>query len=178
VLSTLLVHLPWLAFSVLIGVVVLGPFAGMWLRERSRTTSALLAVAVLGIVVLTLYPEGDPYPGIACSVALPYLAPTAVESIANIVLFVPVAFLAALRWRRPLVAVLGASTLSAIIEGVQALVPVIGRACDTSDWITNSIGAVIGGVVAFGALAWYRHRVARATDHTSAASLPAGSLSE
>lgn len=161
-LSTLLVHLPWLAFSVVIGIVLLGPFAGVWLAGQSRTTSALLAFSALGVAVLTLYPEGDPHPGVTCTVAAPYLSPTAVESIANIVLFMPVAFLAALRWRRPFAAVLGASALSAIIEVVQALVPVIGRACDTSDWITNTIGAVLGGVVAFGALAWHRHRAASA----------------
>jgi len=56
--------------------------------------------------VLTLYPEGDPQPEVACTVAVPYLSPTAVESIANIVLFMPVAVLAgvvavaALAWHR------------------------------------------------------------------------------
>jgi glycopeptide antibiotics resistance protein len=160
VLSTLLVHLPWLAFSVLIGIVLLGPFAGAWLAGQPRTTSALLAISALGIAVLTLYPEGDPQPEVTCAVAVPYLSPTAVESIANIVLFMPVAVLAALRWRRPIVAILGASALSAIIEAVQAFVPLIGRACDTSDWITNTIGAVLGGVVAVAALAWHRYRAA------------------
>jgi len=176
VLSTLLVQLPWLAFSVLIGVVVLGAFAGVWLVKRTRMTAMLLGAAVLGTAALTLYPEGDPNPVITCNAGLPYLAPTAVESIANIVLFIPVTFLASLLWRRPLVAVLGASALSAFIEMTQALVPVIGRACDTRDWITNTIGAAVGGAIAFGALSWYRHRVVRATDRTSAVPASQGVL--
>jgi VanZ family protein len=54
--------------------------------------------------------------------------------------------------------VLGATAFSALIEVVQALVLGIGRACDTSDWITNTIGAVIGGGLATVALARRRHR--------------------
>ncbi|PTT15813.1 hypothetical protein DBR36_14160 [Microbacterium sp. HMWF026] len=49
-----------------------------------------------------------------------------------------------------------ASALSVAIEAVQALVPTIGRACDTGDWVTNTIGAVLGGVVAALALVWHR----------------------
>ncbi|PPF41035.1 VanZ family protein [Rathayibacter sp. AY1A3] len=84
------------------------------------------------------------------------LAPTAVESIANVLLFVPVAFLAGVRWRRPVVAGLGASAMSAGIELIQAVVPAIGRACDTSDGITNTIGAAIGSLLAHAVL--YRQR--------------------
>ena len=152
-LSTLLVQVPWLAFSVLIAVIIIGPFAGVWLARRPRATATLLVVAVAGVAAFTLYPDGAPTRGITCNVGLPYLAPTAVESIANILMFVPVAFFAAIRWRRPVFAVLGASAFSAVIEVVQALVLGIGRACDTSDWITNTLGAVIGGIVATVALA-------------------------
>jgi hypothetical protein len=162
VLSTLLTLVPWLAFSVLVATVVVGPFAGAWLAGRPRTTTLLLGVAVLAVVALTLYPDGAPRSTVTCTAGLPYLAPTAVESIANVLLFVPVSFLAGVLWRRPVVAVLGAAALSAAVELVQALVLVIGRACDTSDWITNVLGAVVGGVLATGALAWRRHRTRRA----------------
>jgi hypothetical protein len=158
VLSTLLVQVPWLAFSALIAVIVIGPFAGVWLTRHPRATVTLLVVAIVGVVALTLYPGGTPGPSVACTVGLPYLAPTAVESIANILMFVPVAFFAALRYQRPVLAVLGATAFSALIEVVQALVLGIGRACDTSDWITNTIGAVIGGGLATVALARRRHR--------------------
>lgn len=39
-----------------------------------------------------------------------------------------------------------------------ALVVGIGRACDTGDWVTNSIGAVIGGMLALAALALAQRR--------------------
>jgi len=39
---------------------------------------------------------------------------------------------------------------------------VIGRACDTGDWITNTIGAVVGGVLAATALTWHRRRTSGA----------------
>jgi hypothetical protein len=161
VLSSLLLLVPWLAFAVLIATVVLAPIAGVWLAGRPRITAVLLTAATLGVVALTLYPDGAPYPTIACNVGLPYVNSIAAESTANILLFVPIAFLAALLWRRPVAAVLGAVALSAVIELLQAVVPLIGRACDTSDWITNTIGAVIGGVLAAGALAWRRRHPAR-----------------
>jgi len=158
VLSTLLALAPWLAFSVLIAAIVVGPVVGVRLVDRPRPTAALLVVVLIAVLALTLYPDGDPYPTIACSAGLPYLAPTAVESTANILLFVPIALLAGVLWRRPVAAVLGASALSIVIEVVQAVVLVIGRACDTSDWITNTLGAVIGGILAAAALAWRRRR--------------------
>ena len=160
-LSTVLALVPWLAFSVLIGVVVAGPFVGVWLAGRPRTTGALLGLAVLTVMGLTLYPDGAPYPSITCNPGLPYLAPTAGESTANILLFVPVSFLAGVLWRRPVAAVLGAVALSGAVEAIQALVVVIGRACDTSDWITNTIGAVVGAVLAASALTWHRRRTRR-----------------
>jgi hypothetical protein len=147
VLSTLLVMVPWLAFAVLVVFVVVAPFAGTWLTTRPRLTAVLLGLSAVGVLGLTLYPDGDPRSAIGCSLALPYLSPTAVESIANILLFIPVAFFAGLLTRRPVMATLGAILVSAAIEATQALVLVIGRACDTSDWITNSIGAIVGGAL-------------------------------
>lgn len=158
VLSTLLVTVPWLAFAVLVAVIVVAPLAGLALVARPRTTAALLCAALVIVAGLTLYPEGERSAIVSCAVEWPYLAPTAVESTANILLFVPVSFLAGLRWRHPVLAIVGASALAAVVEIAQALVPAIGRACDTSDWITNTIGAVIGGLLALGTLSWHRRR--------------------
>ncbi|KQQ20586.1 hypothetical protein ASF48_08145 [Rathayibacter sp. Leaf299] len=160
-LSTLLVTVPWLAFAVLVGVIVIAPFAGRVLVARPRATAALLSAALVAVAALTLYPEsGRTAPEVACAVEWPTLTPTAVESMANILLFVPVAFLAGVRWRRPVAAIVGASALSAVVELVQAVVPAIGRACDTSDGITNTLGAVVGGLLAHAVLSW-RRRPAR-----------------
>ena len=59
--------------------------------------------------------------------------------------------------------VIVAVALSGAVELIQAVVLVIGRACDTSDWITNTIGAVVGGVLAATELVWHRRRTRRRT---------------
>jgi VanZ family protein len=141
-----------MAFSVLISALAVAPFVGAWLLRKPRLMRALLVAAALVVAGLTLYPDGDPSPERTCAVQLPYLSPTAVESIANILLFVPIAFLLSIVRRRPVAAALLTVATSAVIETVQALVLVIGRACDTSDLITNSIGAILGGLCAYGAI--------------------------
>ena len=79
--------------------------------------------------------------------ARPWLSPTAlgvlidlgpfVGLMANLVLFV-----------RP--ALFG---LSVVLEALQALVPGLGRSCDTTDWLSNTIGAATGAAHAAAALA-------------------------
>ncbi|WP_161972611.1 VanZ family protein [Curtobacterium sp. HSID17257] len=145
--------MPWLAFGVLVAVVVVAPFLGVLLVRVPRTTTVLALLALVAVLALTLYPEGTPSAAVACSVGLPYLAPTAVESIANVLLFVPVVFLAGLRTGRPLLTAAAGIGLSAGIEALQAFVLGIGRACDTSDLVTNGVGSVIGSLLAAAALA-------------------------
>jgi len=53
------------------------------------------------------------------------------------------------------------SGASAGLEVLQALVPTIGRSCDTNDWLSNTIGAVIGAVIASAALRWAQGSKAR-----------------
>lgn len=160
-LSTLLVQVPWLAFGVLVVVVVVAPFLGVLLARTRRLTLVLAVLALLAVLGLTLYPEGFASDAVGCSAGLPNLAPTAVESIANVLLFVPVVFLAGLRSGRPVLMTAAGIGLSALIEAAQAFVLGIGRACDTSDLVTNAIGAVIGGLLAAAALALVRRRAER-----------------
>jgi glycopeptide antibiotics resistance protein len=75
---------------------------------------------------------------------VPYFALGAVETLVNVLLFIPPVLLAGVLFRRPVLAVLGGGMLSALVEFLQAVAPIIGRACDTGDWITNTIGAVLG----------------------------------
>ena len=89
--------------------------------------------------------------------------PARVELFANVVLFVPPVLLAALLLRRPLVALLGGVVASALVEAFQALVPALGRSCDTNDWLSNSIGALVGAGIAVVALGLAARR-ARTTD--------------
>ena len=83
-----------------------------------------------------------------------------VELMANVVLFVLPVLFASVASRRPLVMLLAASALSVAIEVFQALVPAIGRSCDTTDWLNNTIGAAVGAVLAIVALRLAKRRTA------------------
>ncbi|WP_315092928.1 VanZ family protein [uncultured Cellulomonas sp.] len=82
----------------------------------------------------------------------------AVELMVNVILFAPVALLAGVLTRRPVAALLGASAASLVVEAVQAFVTVLGRSCSTDDWLSNTLGALLGALLAVAAL-----RLARAT---------------
>ncbi|MFE0626185.1 VanZ family protein [Streptomyces sp. NPDC058864] len=62
----------------------------------------------------------------------------------NVALFVPIGFLGVRAARRPLPPLLLSVLLACGIETVQACLPVIGRYCDTSDFVTNVTGAAAG----------------------------------
>ncbi|MFF2623104.1 VanZ family protein [Oerskovia jenensis] len=155
-ISTLLVQYPWFSPTVLALLVIAGPLAGRWLYGRPRVAWGLFGVSLVPIVLLTLVPSSREIVE-RCAVA--WVLPTfgRVELMANVILFVPPVLLAAIASRRPLVAFLGGVAGSAAVELVQALTPALGRSCDTNDWLTNSIGAGIGTVLA-GAAIWAARR--------------------
>lgn len=161
-ISTLLVAHPWMSPLALAALVVVGPFAGAWLVGRRRLTGALLALSLVPLLLLTLVPVDRELYAL-CTVAWVLPTPARVELFANVVLFVPPVLLAALLLRRPLVALLGGVVASALVEAFQALVPALGRSCDTNDWLSNSIGALVGAGIAVVALRLAARR-ARTTD--------------
>ncbi|KQS54738.1 hypothetical protein ASG36_20010 [Geodermatophilus sp. Leaf369] len=68
--------------------------------------------------------------------------------LANVILFLaPVALLTTV-WRQPVLVAGAAIAASAGVELLQALAPSLGRSCSTSDWLANSIGAVLGAALA------------------------------
>lgn len=71
---------------------------------------------------------------------------------ANIILFVPLVLLAGVLTRRPLLTSVAASGLSFSIEVLQAFVTILGRSCSTNDWLANTLGALLGAVLAMLAL--------------------------
>jgi len=152
VLSTLLVQVSWLPAAVLLLAVLTGPFIAAALAPRPRLLRALFIASLVILAGLTLYPEGGADRDVTCTVGLPYFGLRAAETVANVLLFIPPVLLAGLLVRRPALAVMGGTATSALIELVQGIVPAIGRACDTGDWITNTIGAVVGGLIALAAL--------------------------
>ena len=151
-LSDLLLHLPWLPLLVLMGMTVAGLLIGSRIVRHKRTVNACAAISTVTILGLTLYPDGDPSADVGCAVELPYISATSVESLANIILFIPVVFFVGLKIRRPALAFGFGVALSAIIEILQGTVLGIGRACDTGDLVTNSIGAAIGATLSYVAI--------------------------
>lgn len=157
VLATLLVEYPW-ATGVALAVLVVGcPPAGVWLAPRPRVTRVLLAVAVAVVLLLTLLPSSRERAG-QCE--FEWSLPTwgAVELMANVIMFVPVGFLAAMLLRQPVEALIAASAGSGLIEIIQEALPRLGRSCSTNDWFCNTLGALLGVVLAAVALRYLRTR--------------------
>nr|WP_281387175.1 VanZ family protein [Jiangella mangrovi] len=143
--------------TALVVLVVLGPLAGAWLVRRPRVTRVLLGLSLVPVAMLTLVPTSRELDaGCAVEWSVPTLG--AVELMANVVLFAPLVLLAGVLTRRPVAALLAASALSALIELVQALVPALGRSCSTNDWLSNTLGAVLGAALA-GVALWLGSRL-------------------
>lgn len=141
--------------SALLGFVLLG-------RRRGRGALTWLAAASLvGALLLALVPSGDEPARRFCSVGFSWPSWGAVASSANIMLLLPATLFAALALRRPLLAFGAGVVTSALIELVQAVTPVLGRACDTDDLWMNSLGALAASLLAAGVLAVRARRSTR-----------------
>lgn len=151
VITNVVMQHPWLSPTVLALVVVVGPFLGRWLVPRPRLAWLLTAASLVPVVVLMLLPvDRELYARCAVQWALP--TPGRAELMANVLLFVAPTLLAGVAARRPWLVLLGATVLSGAVEAFQALVPALGRSCDTTDWLSNTIGAVVGAGLAAAAL--------------------------
>lgn len=120
-----------------------------WVLFRSGKAGALAVLAVvglLGVLALTVSPsDGVRYAFCTVQFSVPFQG---IDTLANIAMMVPLTLFAALRLRRPLLVFAAVSGLSAIIELVQALIPALGRSCDTNDWYMNTVGAAVGTLIA------------------------------
>ncbi|MCI2237794.1 VanZ family protein [Paenibacillus sp. TRM 82003] len=156
-LSTFLITHRWITPALLLVYIVIGPVIGAWLVRRPRLAWALTALSLLPLAALTLVPV-DRDLSVGCAVQWDWPTPARVESFANVVLFIAPVLLAGVATRRWVLAAVVGSALSAGIEVLQALVPGLGRSCDTGDWLANTMGALVGGLLAWGALALARWR--------------------
>jgi VanZ like family len=157
VITDVLLANPWLTPAALVALVVGGPIVGARLVARPRVALRLAGLSLLPVAALTLVPvRRELYEFCAVQWSLP--TPGRVELFANVVLFVVPVLLAGIGTRRPVAVLAAASGLSAALEAVQALVPGIGRSCDTTDWLCNTIGAGIGALLAAAALALAKRR--------------------
>ena len=122
-----------------------------------RALQVAAGVAVLPVLGLTLIPSTKSRDGqLACTVQFAPPTLNSVELLANAALFVPSVYFAVLSTRRPLAVLAVATGASAAIETVQALVPALGRACDTNDWLMNTAGIVVAVLLALGTVALHR----------------------
>lgn len=147
-ISTLLAENPALVRILFVVAVAASTTLG-WLLHRSHRSGALTVLAVVGLLgalALTLSPAGG-RADVLCTVqfSVPFQG---LDTLANVALMLPLTLFAALRLGRPLPVLAGVAGLSAVIELVQALVPALGRACDTDDWVMNTLGAVLGALLA------------------------------
>ena len=145
-ISTVLVEHPWLEPTAFLVLLVVAPAAAWWSADRPRAGRWLAAAAVVVAAGLTLAPD-DRRASSFCEVA--WDVPTLFHGdLANVILFLaPVALLNTV-WRQPVLVAGAAIAASAGVELLQALAPSLGRSCSTSDWLANSIGAVLGAALA------------------------------
>lgn len=162
-ISTLLAKysefVPWVMLLIALISVVVGYFL---LRSGSRGQVVLGVLAVLSalpVLVLALVPVSRDAVESACFVQFSVPRWGAVENVANMALLFPLVFLLALVLRRPLLAFLAGTGLSAGTEAIQALIPPIGRSCDTNDWWMSTLGAGIAAALATVTLALANRRV-------------------
>lgn len=170
-ITDVLLDHPWLSPAVLVLLVVLGPLVGSRLVARPAVTRALLGLSLLPVAVTTLVPVDRELHEV-CVVQWALPTPSRVELMANVVLFVAPGLLLAVATRRPVLAGAAGAALSAGVEFVQALVPAIGRSCDTADWANNTLGAAIGAALGWGALLVARRPRSRRGQPAPPSSIP------
>jgi VanZ family protein len=146
-ISTLLAQYPWLARIGVVVVLVASPVVARWLRSRPRLAWMCIVLAGLLVVAVTLVPDSTRTAD-QCDVSFAFGNLLQIESLANMVLFIPLALALTAATDRALLAFAVGTGLSAAIEVAQWLVPAIGRSCTTTDWVANSVGAALGAALA------------------------------
>lgn len=160
VITNWLLDHPWATTAGPLVLLVAGPLLAAGLAGRPRVAGWLAAAWLVPLAALTLSPTGRVTGTVGCTVQWSLPSWGAVELVANVLLFVPPALLATVATRRPWAVLLAASGLSAGVEAVQAVATGLGRACDTTDWTSNTLGAAAG--VALGVLGLWLARLSRA----------------
>jgi len=151
-ISTLLAQYAWVARIGFAAVLIATPFVARWLHTRRRVAGVLLCLAAALIVFTTLIP--DPTRIVAgCELPFAFTDLIRVDSLANILLFVPLTLAMTVLTRRRLLAFAVGTGASAAIELAQWLAPTLGRSCTSTDWIANTLGAALGvGLASLGLL--------------------------
>ncbi|MFE0650749.1 VanZ family protein [Streptomyces sp. NPDC059534] len=108
----------------------------------------LFAAAVTAVVSLTLWTTGSPdQQARTCVVNRDLVEPfTTDQGLLNACLFMPIGLLGVLATRHVLGTLIGGVLLTVSIETLQAVLTFLGRGCDTSDLLMNTLGVVAGAL--------------------------------
>ncbi len=145
---------PLTAGGAVAGAVVLGVSA--WFAARRfgwRPVPSVFAGIFLGVVLALTFSRSQPSWALVGTQFCLFngFSLHGVSELFNALLFVPPVWCAALATRRPLVVLVSAVALSAVIEVLQ---PLVGRGlCETQDLFNNSAGAVVAAALAAGYVA-------------------------
>ena len=154
----LLEHAALVPIALLIIAVLCAGVGHVLLRtDRRGWLWAMVALTAAPVLALTLTPSGA---GTLQRCAVQFSAPRlgSVELLANVALLLPLTFFATLATSRPRLMFVAGMALSATIEALQALVPAIGRSCDSNDWVMNTLGALVAASLGWVLLALDRER--------------------
>ncbi|GHE55231.1 hypothetical protein GCM10014715_05020 [Streptomyces spiralis] len=139
-------HLLYVLLVTLVSAAVLGVTAHV-LRSRSDRpwVYAAWAASTTATLFLTLWFRPVGTGAVRCTVSKDvWEAFGTAQGWMNVALFVPIGFFGMRAAQRPVPPLLLSLLLACGIESVQAVLPVIGRYCDTNDLITNVAGAAAG----------------------------------
>ena len=140
---------PWadlLLAAVAAGIVVVGVLLARGGARGRRVAGGLALLSAVAVLALTLAPESGATE--RESFCFDQVDGTLFLDAANTAMLFPTAFFGAIATRAPLPVLAAASGLSALIELVQATAVVLNRSCDVGDWLTNTVGAVLGVLLA------------------------------
>lgn len=108
------------------------------------------AAALLAVAILTLRPGPEGIGGARPSILNPFARIDEEDALANVLLYVPIGFFAALIWRSKSHVLIRAASValgvSVAIEFAQAVLP-IDRAATTHDVVFNALGGLVGAAL-------------------------------
>ncbi|MEV7278383.1 VanZ family protein [Streptomyces sp. NPDC093111] len=125
-----------------------------------RALKGLFAASVTAVVSLTLWSTGSPvHQPRMCVVNRDLVEPfTTDQGLLNAGLFLPVGLLGVLATRKVLGSVAFGVLLTFSIETLQGSLTFLGRGCDSSDLVMNSLGVVTGALAGWAVTAFERPR--------------------
>lgn len=145
----------WFLCSALVVCLVLACGAFFLARQRGARPwefAGLTALVAAEVSVTLAMPNGG-YPSRTCVIDRDVFAPLLTqEGLLNLLMFLPIGAVGVCATRSLVPVVAGCAALSMLTELTQAVVPGVGRDCDSGDFTMNVAGAIAGATVAYALL--------------------------